>query len=190
MKLLPAKSGASARRDAILHRVQRGLVSVANQLERIVSHVDAWAKDVQDIRDLPGTGAEHGAERRVKRSPAEDHLLRTEAKVGVSLTFDRNPNDSGYVSMNGRPSFYLRRQMFLLLTILGTATERDVGGVPGWRTKVELAAALSKQSGQPVEPKRIPGLIYHLREAIANAKENDHLVQMDTRFGYRVAVRR
>ena len=130
------------------------------------------------------------ASRRVRCSPEELRVLRAEAAAGVS-SLELTPDAEGYatVRVNGRQEFRLTPKLAALLAILA-APGRDAGdGLVGWRTRAEVARALSKRTGRAVSPTGVTQSMHMLRKAFRRAGENWFLFQKHSTYGIRFALR-
>ena len=153
--------------------------------ERTGEAADAAARAVQDMRDFLGALTELPQlppPRRRARSLEAERLLHAEARVGVSLAIEPAHDGSAEVSVNGRPSFRLPPQLAALMMILAAAAERPDPERGAWRTREEIANALSQHLGRTIKPAHVPRLIYKLRNVMRKAGENVSVVDTSRRL--------
>ena len=178
---------------AALVRVQRVLERFMWDLEDAREEAQLAVGALAELATLLSSGGTAGARLaspRVRRSPEELRLMRAEAEAGVAsmdLTF--RSDGSATVRVNGRPPFTLTPKLAALLDILA-APGRDAGdGLVGWRTRAEVAAALSKRTGRSMSPTGVTQSIHVLRRTFRTAGENWLLFQKHSRLGVRFALR-
>jgi hypothetical protein len=183
---------ADPRFAAALRRVQHQLERLAARLDDVRDNVDAAARALQVIVDqLPGAlvMAPRGAARPVV-VPEEQAVLRAEADAGVpSLEVTPHADGSLDVRISGRRAFRLPSLLASLLSILAAPGPCAEDGLLGWRTKIEVAAALAKRTDHAVTPRDVTKIVHRLRKAFHEAGENWFLVQTHRQLGVRFALR-
>jgi hypothetical protein len=175
---------------SVLGNMQRMFERIAGRLSEIAEEIDAAAAAIEQLRRwLSGLTELPPLRKGAPYQAQDEHLLRKEAKAGVTLTMDVGPDGSAEVSINGRPPFHVPPQPASLLEIL--ATPRAASDSPaGWSTKVELASALSSDGRATVAPAGVARLVHKLRKAISDARENVFVIQTNRRLGaWRVTTR-
>jgi len=183
---------ADTRLATAFRRLQRKLERLATRLDDIREDVDDAARAVEVlVSALPSAAA--ALPRKGVRSPVapeEQSVLRAEADAGVpSLDVVPHADGSLDVSVNGRRSFRIPPLPATLLQVLVAPGPVAADGLLAWRSRAELAAALGKQTGEPVSQRYLTKIVHRLRKAFRAAGENSFLVQTHRRLGVRFALR-
>jgi hypothetical protein len=171
-------------------RLQAQLERLARRLSDMCDEVDAAAKALEDLVGRLA-GVSSVTPRSARRSPEDDRMMRAEAEAGApSLEVHRLADGTGEVSVSGRRSFSLPPKLATVLELLLAPGDTADDGLLGWRTPVELAAALGKRAPGSVGARAVSRLVYKLRRCFRDAGENSRLIQTNRERGVRVAVRR
>jgi len=166
-------------------RFERLATRLDDALEDARKYADAAAKEMEDLVHAFSDVSEVTPWRPALRFPKDQQMkMMREAAAGASsLQIMRDAYGRRKVSVGGRDPFALAPKLATLLAILaapGGATHDDR---PGWRTTPELATELK------VPARSVPKLVYKLRRAFCDARENWQLIET-SEWGYRLAVRR
>jgi hypothetical protein len=172
-------------------RLQARLERLARHLSDVCDEVDAAAKALEDLVGRLAGVSSVTPRKGARRSPEDDRMMRAEAEAGApSLDVRRLADGSGEVSVSGRRSFSLPPKLATVLELLLAPGDTADDGLLGWRTPVELAAALGKRVPGSVGARAVSRLVYKLRRCFRDAGENWRLIQTNRERGVRVAVRR
>ena len=170
-------------------RMQRRFERLATRLEDAREVADAAAKDMEDLVDGLSDVSEVTPRGRALCSPEEQEMMRAEAEAGApSLQIVIDADGTGKVRVSGRRWFALPPQLATLLAILAAPGGETHNGRPGWRTTSEVAEQLNKRTGGAVAPRSVAKILYKLRRAFRDARENWRLVQKNRKWGVRFAV--
>lgn len=165
---------------------------LAVDLDKLRDRVDALGYDIEQVLDrLPDSGAQLPPFRQPQRVPRpEQSVLRRQAVLGID--FDRHPNGSADISLDGHTPFHLPRKLATLLAIIAEPTPCPADdGLVGWRSYDDVAAVLTKRTGRLQTAKSLTKHISKLKDMLRKAGENGHLIETDhqgnVRFRRRIA---
>lgn len=184
--------------DAV-QALRRWLLAFKGELERVAGtlsetrdRVDGMAYDVEQVLDrMPDHGDQLPPFRQQQRAQRpEESILRRQAVLDIE--FDRHPNGSADVSLDGHTPFHLPRKLATLLAIIAEPTARPADdGLVGWRSYVDVAAVLTKRTGLLQTAETLTKHISKLKNVLHKARENVHLIETDhqgnVRFRRRIA---
>lgn len=183
-----------------MHTMTEMLLDAKRQLEKACARVDDQVERVAQVAAVIekvalqpelGSGTGGRATSPFRTSPAETHALREAARAGaLSLAITWNVDGSAAARINDGQPVRLQAKPAALLRIIAAPGGRDAGdGLVGWRSSVEVAAALGKDTGRPTSLRNLTQTIYKLRRAFRDAGQNWFLIQTDRRGSLRFALR-
>jgi hypothetical protein len=179
--------------DAV-QALRRWLLAFKGELGRLAvvfdelrDRVDGMGFDVEQVLDrLPDAGDQLPPFRPYPlRAPrAADSILRRQAVLDIE--FDRHPDGSADVSLDGHKPVHLPRKLATLLAIIAEPTMYPADdGLVGWRSYDDVAAVLTKRTGRVQTAATLIKHISKLKNVLRKAGENVHLVETDHQGGVR-----
>jgi hypothetical protein len=121
----------------------------------------------------------------------QQRILQVQAKQGaIAVRIETQSEGSVSARIDGRVPFPLTPLLADLLAVLIAENYSSNDHLVAWKSVADISGSMAKRTGKTFTRHAISQLICRLKERLRESGENKFLIQQNSRFGYRFALRR